>query len=357
MVTRSPKPAARAHATGTPTRGLDAYFHISERGSTVGREVRGGLVTFFTMAYIIALNPLIIGTAPDGAGNLLGGLPYRDEAGAVIGANVDRALTRVAGATALVAGLMSILMGVVGRFPIGIAAGLGINALLAFTIAPLMTWPQAMGLVVVEGIVIALLVLTGFRTAVFRAVPRSLRSGISIGIGLFIVFVGLVDGGIVRKPAGAPPVELGINGSLLGWPMVVFVLGLLGVAVLYARRVRGAILISIVGATVVSVLIELFARAGARSEDNPTGWALNVPSSTGWCRSPTSPWSVTSTCSAPSARPSPVASRPSSSCRWSCSSSRCCSPTSSTPWAPWWPWAPRVTCSTSGAPPSTWARS
>lgn len=277
MVTRSPKPAPRARALGTPANGLDAYFHISERGSTVGREVRGGLVTFFTMAYIIALNPLIIGTAPDGAGNLLGGLPYEDAAGAVIGANVDRAITLVAGATALVAGLMSILMGVVGRFPIGIAAGLGINALLAFTIAPQMTWPQAMGLVVVEGILIALLVLTGFRTAVFRAVPRSLRSGISIGIGLFIVFVGLVDGGIVRKPAGAPPVELGVNGSLLGWPMVVFVLGLLAVAVLYARRVRGAILISIVAATVVSVVIELFARAGAKSADNPTGWALNVP--------------------------------------------------------------------------------
>ena len=281
MVTRSPQPAQRAHAIGQPTGSLDAYFHISERGSTVGREVRGGLVTFFTMAYIIALNPLIIGTAPDAQGNLLGGLPYQDAGGGVIGANVDTTLTLVAGATALVAGVMTILMGVVGRFPIGIAAGLGINALLAFTIAPQMTWPQAMGLVVVEGIVIALFVLTGFRTAVFRAVPSSLRAGISIGIGLFIVFVGLVDGGIVRKPAGAPPVELGVSGSLLGWPMVVFVLGLFGVAVLYARRVRGAILISIVGTTVVAVVIELFARAGAKTADNPTGWALNVPSLNG----------------------------------------------------------------------------
>src|SRR3954468_2796990 len=277
MVTRSPKTAPRASAPTRPVGPVDSYFQITARGSTVAREVRGGLVTFFTMAYIIALNPLIIGTAPDGSGNLVGGLPYADAAGQPIGANVDTTISLVAAATAFVAGVMTILMGAIGRFPIGIAAGLGINALLAFTIAPKMTWPQAMGLIVVEGLVIALLVLTGFRTAVFRAVPHSLRSGISIGIGLFIVFVGLVDGGIVRKPTGGTPVELGVNGSLLGWPMLVFVLGLFAVAVLYARRVRGALLIAIAATTVVSVLFELVAHAGAKSADNPTGWALNVP--------------------------------------------------------------------------------
>ena len=172
---------------------------------------------------------------------------------------------------------MTILMGVIGRFPIGIATGLGLNALLAFAIAPRMTWPQAMGLIVLEGVIIALLVLTGFRTAVFRAVPRSLRVGISVGIGLFITFVGLFDGGIVRKPAGAPPVELGINGSLIGWPMLVFVFGLFTIAILYAKRVKGAILISIVAATVVAVIFELIANVGAKSADNPSGWALNVP--------------------------------------------------------------------------------
>src|SRR5215213_1525114 len=261
MVTKSPK-AAPIERDNTSVSAFDRYFRITERGSTVGREIRGGLVTFFTMAYIIALNPLIIGTAPDGSGNLLGGLPYKDAAGAVIGANVSTALTLVAAATAFVAGVMTILMGVIGRFPIGIAAGLGLNALLAFAIAPRMTWPQAMGLIVLEGLLIALLVFTGFRTAVFRAVPRSLRVGISVGIGLFITFVGLFDGGIVRKPAGAPPVELGINGSLIGWPMLVFVIGLFLTAILYAKRVKGAILIAILG---------------AKSADNPSGWALNVP--------------------------------------------------------------------------------
>jgi AGZA family xanthine/uracil permease-like MFS transporter len=276
MVTKSPK-AAPIERDNTSVSAFDAYFRITERGSTVGREIRGGLVTFFTMAYIIALNPLIIGTAPDGSGNLLGGLPYKDASGAVIDANVSTAITLVAAATAFVAGVMTILMGVIGRFPIGIATGLGLNALLAFAIAPRMTWPQAMGLIVLEGVIIALLVLTGFRAAVFRAVPRSLRVGISVGIGLFITFVGLFDGGIVRKPAGAPPVELGINGSLIGWPMLVFVFGLFAIAILSAKRVKGAILISIVAATVVAVIFELIANVGAKSADNPSGWALNVP--------------------------------------------------------------------------------
>lgn len=277
MVTKSPKAAPLPTGTKQPG-ALDSYFEITARGSTVGREIRGGLVTFFTMAYIIALNPLIIGTAPDGSGNLLGGLPYRDTAGAVISANVDQAITLVAAATALVAGVMTILMGVIGKYPLGLATGLGLNALLAFTIAPQMTWPMAMGLVVLEGLLILLLVFTGFRTAVFRAVPRSLRTGISIGIGLFIAFVGLFDGGIVRKPAGTPPVELGIGGSLIGWPMLVFVIGLFAVAILWVKRVRGAMLISIVATTVIAVIIEAIAKLGPRSgTENPTGWVLNVP--------------------------------------------------------------------------------
>ncbi len=276
MVTKSPKAAPiPSHEKQIST--IDSYFGITARGSTVAREIRGGLVTFFTMAYIIALNPLIIGTAPDGQGNLIGGAPYKDAGGAIIGANVDHTITMVAAATALVAGIMTIGMGVIGRFPIGIAAGLGINALLAFSIAPRMTWPQAMGLIVIEGLLITLLVFTGFRTAVFRAVPRSLRVGISIGIGLFIAFVGLFDGGVVRKPVGTPPVELGINGSLIGWPMLVFVIGLFLVAILWAKKVKGAMLISIAATTIVAVIIEAIAQIGPKTAEHATGWALNVP--------------------------------------------------------------------------------
>ena len=267
--------------TATPPSGLDRWFSISSRGSTTAREVRGGLVTFFTMAYIIALNPLIIGTTPDGNGNLISGQPMADAAGITIGANVGASIAMVAAATAFVAGVMTILMGVIGRFPIGLATGLGLNAMVAYVVAPQMTWPQAMGLIVWEGILITILVLTGFREAVFRAVPRSLRTGISVGIGLFITFVGLMDAGAVRKPAGAPPVELGINGALLGWPLAIFVLGLVLLIVLFVRRVPGAMLIAIVAMTVVAVIAESILKIGPQfvspEEKNPVGWMLNVP--------------------------------------------------------------------------------
>lgn len=258
-----------------PRGALDRWFRITERGSDVGREVRGGLVTFFTMAYIIALNPLILGTTPDKTGHLISGLPATPE-------NMGPTIAMVAAGTALIAGIMTILMGVVGRFPLGLAAGLGLNALLAYVIAPQMTWPQAMGLVVWEGVLITILVLTGFRTAVFRAVPRSLRTGIAVGIGLFIAFVGLLDAGIVRKPAGAPPVELGIGGSLVGWPVAIFVIGLGLAALLYARRVPGALLIAIGVSTALAIIVEAVFHIGSMTDAtgavvNPTGWKLNVP--------------------------------------------------------------------------------
>ncbi len=261
----------------TRSSGLDAYFEITKRGSNLAREVRGGLVTFFTMAYILALNPLIIGTATDVNGLLLSGLPKLDAAGEVIGANVATSIAMVAAATALIAGLMTILMGVYGRFPIGLATGLGLNAVLAYVLAPQMTWAQAMGLVVWEGVIITILVLTGFRQAVFRAVPRSLRAGISVGIGLFIAFIGLVDAGVVRKASGTP-VELGIGGSLQGWPIGIFLITLGILVLLFVRHVKGAMLIAILSGTVLSVVVEAVAHIGAHdATDNPTGWMLNVP--------------------------------------------------------------------------------
>jgi len=253
---------------------LDSYFKITERGSTVGTEIRGGLVTFFTMSYIIVLNPLIIGTvqADQGNGSFLGGGP---------GPN----LPAIAAATALVAGVLSILMGVIARFPIALAAGLGLNAVVAYSIAflPEMTWPDAMGLVVLEGLIILVLVLTGFRQAVFRAVPRELKVAIAVGIGLFIAFIGLVDSGFVRIPfSQAVPVELGVSGSLAGWPLLVFVIGLLLAIALMVRKVKGALLISIAVATITAVIIEAIAKVGPMKDEtgavvNPTGWQLNSP--------------------------------------------------------------------------------
>ncbi|MFM8773159.1 MAG: NCS2 family permease, partial [Actinomycetota bacterium] len=134
---------------------FDRWFSLTARRSTYGREIRGGVVTFFTMAYIVVLNPLIIGTAKDMNGLYVGGTD-----------DIVKAITMVSAATALVAGVMTILMGAIGRFPMAIAAGLGLNGFVAFTLAPQMTWADAMGLVVLEGILILLLVITGFRAAV-----------------------------------------------------------------------------------------------------------------------------------------------------------------------------------------------
>ncbi|MBI1351936.1 MAG: NCS2 family permease [Actinomycetales bacterium] len=255
--------------TLTPTSGFDRWFQLTARGSTYGREVRGGLVTFFTMAYIVVLNPLIIGTAKDVNGLFVGGTD-----------DVVKAITMVSAATALMAGLLTILMGAIGRFPIAIAAGLGLNGFVAYTLAPQMTWADAMGLVVIEGIVILLLVLTGLRSAVFVAVPEQLKYAIGVGIGLFITIIGLVDAGIVRP--GVPLVTFGVFGELQGWPIFVFVVGLLITAVLVARKTKGAILIGIVATTILAMVVEAVANVGPKtgadgSIANPTGWGLNVP--------------------------------------------------------------------------------
>jgi AGZA family xanthine/uracil permease-like MFS transporter len=248
---------------------LENLFKISERGSTVGREVRGGLVTFFTMAYIVALNPLILGFVKDGEGKFLGGGDAPN-------------LPLIAAATALIAGVLTILMGVVGNFPLALATGLGLNSFVAYGIATKMTWADAMGLVVLEGLIITVLVLTGFRQAVFKAVPQQLKYAISVGIGLFIALIGLVDSGFVRRTGTGPvPVQLGDGGNLVGWPIVVFTVGLLLIISLMVRKTKGALLIGIVGATVLAIIVESAFKIGpnfvAPDKVNPKGWGLNVP--------------------------------------------------------------------------------
>jgi AGZA family xanthine/uracil permease-like MFS transporter len=177
--------------------------------------------------------------------------------------------------------VVTILMGVVANFPLALATGLGLNAFVAFGIASSMTWADAMGLIVLEGLIILVLVLTGFRAAVFHAVPRELKTAISVGIGLFIALIGFVDAGLVRRTASPPvPVQFGVDGFLGGWPVLVFVLGLLAIIVMVLKKVRGAILYGILGATVLAIVIEAIAKigpAGAGYADNPKGWGLNVP--------------------------------------------------------------------------------
>jgi AGZA family xanthine/uracil permease-like MFS transporter len=248
---------------------LDSFFKISERGSTIAREVRGGFVTFFTMAYIVALNPLIIGLAKDGDGKFLGGSGDHPN------------LAMVAAMTALMAGILTILMGTVANFPLALATGLGLNTFVAVGIASQMTWADAMGLVIIEGIIIVILVVTGVRAAMFRAVPAQLKIAIAVGIGLFITLIGLVDSGFVRRTgAGTVPVQLGDNGSLVGWPIVVFAFGLCLMIALVVRKVKGALLIGIVTTTVLAVIVEKAFKIGPNFDGknvNPKGWGLNVP--------------------------------------------------------------------------------
>ncbi|WP_155059009.1 NCS2 family permease [Streptomyces blattellae] len=234
---------------------LDRFFKISERGSTLPREIRGGFATFFAMAYIIVLNPIILGSAKDMYGNQLAG-------------------GQLVTATAVTAAFTTLLMGVIGNVPIALAAGLGVNSVVALQLAPRMSWPDAMGMVVLAGFIVMLLVATGLRERVMNAVPYSLRKAIAIGIGLFIMLIGLVDSGFIsRIPDAAQttvPLQLGGAGHLTGWPVLVFVLGTLLTLALIVRKVSGAILISIVAMTVLAVVVNAVA-------DIPS-WGLTTPS-------------------------------------------------------------------------------
>ncbi|MET9130309.1 NCS2 family permease [Streptomyces antibioticus] len=247
--------ADRGSAPPPPVNGVDRFFSISARGSTFGREIRGGFATFFTMAYILVLNPLILGSAKDKYGHSLD-------------------FVQLTTATALVAAVMTIIMGVAGNLPLALAAGLGLNAVVAFQIAPLMSWDDAMGLVVLEGLLICALVLTGLREAVMHAIPQPLKQAISVGIGLFIAFIGLVDAGFVSRVPDAGgttvPVQLGGAGTLSGWPVLVFCLGVLLTFGLLARKVKGALLISIVTMTVLAIVIDSLA--------DIESWGLTTPS-------------------------------------------------------------------------------
>ncbi|MEU5423589.1 NCS2 family permease [Streptomyces sp. NPDC001407] len=235
---------------------LDRYFRITERGSSVSSELRGGLATFFAMAYIIVLNPIILGAGHDKFGHQL-----------------DNG--QLVTATALMAGLSTVLMGVIGNVPIACAAGLGINAVVSLQLAPKMSWPDAMGMVVLAGLVLMVLVASGLRQRVMDAIPGGLRRAIAIGIGMFISLIGLVDSGFVtRNPDGAHttvPMGLGEGGQLHGWPVLVFAIGLALTFILVVRKTRGAILIGIVAMTFVAIIINSLATIP------DANWGLSVP--------------------------------------------------------------------------------
>jgi adenine/guanine/hypoxanthine permease len=215
--------------------GLDRFFKISERGSSVRTEIIAGFATWLTMAYILFVNPTILGAVPDSAGTTL-------------------SFPQVLTVTALVAGIMTLAMGIYANYPFAIAAGLGLNAFVAFTLVATLglTWPQAMGVIAIEGAIITLLVLTGFREAVLNAIPMDLKRAIGIGIGLFLAIIGLVNGGIV---VNSDATLITLNPDLSNLHVLVFVVGFGITATLVTRRMKGGLLIGILATTVFAIIV------------------------------------------------------------------------------------------------------
>ena len=214
---------------------LADYFKFAERGTNLATEVKAGVTTFMVMAYILFLNPIILANM------------FTDQAQA------DSFKAPAAAATALIAGLASIAMGLIANVPIALAAGLGINALVAFglVLGAGLSPAGAMGVIVIEGLVVLVLVLVGLREAIMNAVPVSLKRAIAVGIGLFILFIGFFDGGLIRGGTAVPvefvfPTELG---------PAVTIIGLIITVALVVRRVPAALLISILITTVIAIAV------------------------------------------------------------------------------------------------------
>src|SRR5262245_3889903 len=217
---------------------LSRYFGFRERSTNLATEVRAGFTTFMVMAYIIFVNPIVLGFT---------GVPGLDGKGLPFAATLT--------VTCLAAGLLSIAMGLASNYPFALAAGMGLHAVVAFDLVAGrgLTWPQAMTVVFLEGAIITVLVLTRFRQALMGAVPLGLKRAISVGIGLFIAFIGLFTSRLVIKPATGPlPVGLG---TFRGLPITVFVIGFVMTQWPMARRTRGALLIGILATTAIAIVL------------------------------------------------------------------------------------------------------
>lgn len=219
-------------APAAPAGALDRFFGLSARGTTVRREILAGATTFVTMAYILFVNPEILHGAAGGPQTF----------GALLTS------------TALVAAIATLAMGLASNLPLALASGMGLNAVVAFQLVGAMklSYAQAMGVIVAEGLVITALVATGLRQAVVRAVPMTMKRAIGIGIGLFLAIIGFKNAGFVS--AGGGLLTLGEHGRLTGFPVLLFVLTLLFTAWLVARNVRGALLLGIAASTAVAVI-------------------------------------------------------------------------------------------------------
>jgi AGZA family xanthine/uracil permease-like MFS transporter len=210
---------------------MDAYFGISRAGSSVPRELRAGLTTFLTMSYVLFVNPQVLGSAITG---------------------VDNAFAKLLIVTALAAAIGSLLMALVARYPFAQAPGMGLNAYFAYTVVlgQKIPWQTALGAVFISGAIFVLLSVLGVRQAVVRAIPTPLKLAVTAGIGMFLAFIGLKNAGAIV----ANPATFVTLGSLSAAPVLIALFGLAVTAALLVRRVKGAIVYGILGATVLGIV-------------------------------------------------------------------------------------------------------
>ena len=214
---------------------LEKLFHVSEKGSSIKNEVIGGLITFIAMCYILPVNASIL---------------------SAMGMNT----MGVFAMTALVGALVTFIMGFVANYPVVLSAGMGLNAYFAYTVCGNMgySWQVALMAVFVEGLVFIVLSLTNVREAIFNAIPLNLKKGVSVGIGLFIAFIGLQNGGIVVANSSTlvSYVDFTSNFKTAGICALLALIGLFVIAIMYIKNVKGAILFGIVITWVLGMLCQ-----------------------------------------------------------------------------------------------------
>lgn len=204
---------------------LERTFHVKERGSTIGREIIGGLVTFLAMSYILVVNPSILGAT---------GMDY----------------TALVVATALASGIGTLLTAFIANAPIGQSTGLGVNAFFAYTLCLKMgySWQQCLAITFISGLVFLGIMLSPLRNKIIDAIPASLKRAISVGIGLFVTIIAFFNAGIIQTANGI--LDLG---TITSGPGLLAIIGLVITAVLMIFNVKGAILIGIIAATLIGI--------------------------------------------------------------------------------------------------------
>jgi len=210
---------------------LEKFFKLKENGTTVRTEVLAGITTFMTMAYILAVNPDILSVA---------------------GMDKNAVFT----ATVLAAVLGTLVMGLVAKLPFALAPGMGLNAFFAFTVVKVMgySWEFALTAVLLEGIIFLILTAFNVRELIVNAIPKNMKYAVSAGIGLFIAFIGLKNAGVV---VDNPATLVSLTPDMSQGPVLVCLIGIVLTGILYALKIKGALLIGIFASTIIGIPLEV----------------------------------------------------------------------------------------------------